>query len=458
MSLTVKPPKRVDYNFYAFGNDIYRIGGPELSLCAYLVETSSGLIQVNTVPELFKSYFPHIKKLPTAVCMTSPLVSQTGDTQTGFEFELWTSRFMNFQNPHKVKFLGAENVLKSLYSRLEITMNGDFVEDSNGVKQASFVDRRWVDDVFDWQPVKDEFILGKVVCQIGKDSVKIFDKGKIVFDSDIYPTMSTENAGTLYVDTLLSQLNPPSFQEKLNVIVVGNGIGTKPGITSNFIVRFGDRIMWIDPPARMFEKAVNIDIHPDYITDFIISHCHEDHIEGFSSSLKRIIDRGNKMRLLTTPQILVQLKTIFDPIFGGIEPHIDFLDINDRSMTSNYFGCNIEVRENYHPIPTLGFKFSYNGRKVAISGDILYKKVILDSRLKIGAINKATYDLLAPSWYSDAEFLLHDTTVVKDPVHTDLMDVEEIAQELSHLPVHAYHYGSSFESSLVRATNPGLIL
>ncbi|NTW50428.1 MAG: hypothetical protein HGB19_12005, partial [Chlorobiales bacterium] len=184
----VTSPKRIDNNFYAVGNGIYRVSGPEAALCAYLVETSAGLIQINTIPELFKTYFPHLQKLPIAICMTSPVVNQIGDTQTGFEFELWVSRFINFQNPHKIKFIGHEEYLRSLYKRLELTMNGDFVADSAGVKQTVFVEKRWVDDIFEWQPTTGQVSIQNVVIDMpDPTTVKIYDKNELVFDSVNFP-------------------------------------------------------------------------------------------------------------------------------------------------------------------------------------------------------------------------------------------------------------------------------
>ncbi|NTW49223.1 MAG: hypothetical protein HGB19_05735 [Chlorobiales bacterium] len=455
-----KPPKRIDNNFYALGNGIYRVSGPEMALCAYLVETSAGLIQINTVPELFKTYFPHLQKLPVAICMTAPVINQIGDTQTGFEFELWVSRFINFLNPHKVKFIGHEEYLRSIYKRLELTMNGDFVADSNGVKQTVFVEKRWVDDIFEWCPTTSHVSIGKVTVDMPDPTrVKIYDKNELIFDSASFPATVNPEVVPLYVDTLLSQI--PTFrynQDKLGLTVGGNGIGTKPGVTSNFIFYYADRLIWIDPPARFFEKAVKLRIHPDQVTDYIITHCHEDHIEGFSGVLQRKIEKKEHLQLLSTEKIYDQLKVIFNPLFGDISKHIRFLDLSDRGTFKSYHGCDIEIRDNYHPIPTIGLRLSYNNRCLSISGDILYRKEIIDARLKNGVIDKATYDELSSQWFAGSEVLLHDTTTSKDPVHTDLVDVEELAKEIPHVKVYGYHFGGGFESAYVTPTQFGIQL
>ncbi len=224
-SAITKQPKRVDYNLYAVESGIYRVSGPELSLCAYLVGTSAGLIQINTVPELFKSYFPYLKKLPIAAVVTEPVVTQLGDTLTGFEFELWTSRFIDFQRPHKVKFIGQDPTLKALYRRLELTMNGDFVHDENGQRQAKFVSRQWV--VFEWHSSNGEVEIGNVRVDVtNPKEVKIYDNGTLIFDSALYPTSTGKDAASLYVDMMLSQIEPfQRDEDELGVIVAGNGIG-----------------------------------------------------------------------------------------------------------------------------------------------------------------------------------------------------------------------------------------
>lgn len=452
-----KPAKRIGDNLYALSNSIYRVSGPESGLCAYLVETSAGFIQVNAAPEFFKSYFPHLKQLPVAVCLTAPVINQLGDTLTGFEFELWTSRFMDFMHPHKIKFIGHEAHIQPLYKRLEITMNGDFVKDESGNAQAKFVARRWVDEVFEWCPTSGEFDIDAVRIDLtDPTSVKIYDKQKLVFDSDMYPTVLDRDAASLYVDTVISQIEPFNPNGEFGVIVGGTGIGSKPGITSNFIFHYADRLIWIDPPARFFEKAVSLHVNPDSVTDFIISHCHEDHIEGFSALLQRKIEQSLPLRLLSTPLIYEQLQSIFNPIFGDIAPHIDFADLSDRLTFSSYHGCDIDIRENYHPVPTIGFKLTYEGKIIGISGDVLYSRSIVDARLKSGMIDKEMHDKLSPVWYGDAKFFLHDTTVTNDPVHTALQHVEQFSQEIPHVKAYGYHAGvTEFNSRIITAAIAG---
>lgn len=458
MNQTVRAPKRISNNFFACASGVYRVSGSEMALCAYLVETSEGLVQVHTVPELFKTYFPHLKKLPVAAVVGAPLVNQLGDSHTGYEFELWTARFLDFAKPHRLKFIGEEAHLKTLYQRLEITMNGDFVHDEFGNKQAKFVPRRWVDEVFDWQPTLNGYSFGNVTIDTSNPhGIRIYDKNQLVFDGEQYPISVGASTGALYVDMLLSQVEPFKWDpNRLGVIVGGNGIGTKPGVTSNFIVFFADRLIWIDPPARCYEKAAQLNINPDYLTEVMITHCHEDHIEGFSGLLQRKIDRKERMVLLSTPPIYAQLKAIFNPVFGfDISEHIDFRDLSDRSLSENYYGCRIDIRENYHPIPTIGLRLSYNGRTIGISGDVLYSKRLLEARLKNGSINQEQYEQLSPQWFADCEILLHDTTVSRDPVHTDLEDVEDLAQEIPHVKTFGYHFGVRFESDYVTPTQFG---
>jgi ribonuclease BN (tRNA processing enzyme) len=406
---------------------------------------------------MFKCYYPHLKKLPVAAIVTEPVVTQLGDTLTGFEFELWTGRFIDFQRPHKIKFIGQEPFLKSLYQRLEITMNGDFIHDDKGNRQTKLVSRRWVDDVFEWRASGSEVQLGNVRIDVSNpQEAKIYDRNKLVFDSTIYPVSTGKDAASLYVDMMLSQIESASVEsEEISLIVGGNGIGSKPGVTSNFIVQYGDRTIWIDPPARFHEKAVKLQINPDDVTDYVVTHCHEDHIEGFSALLQRKIERKEQLRLLSIDPVLDQLKEIFNPLFSNIMSHINYSNLADRQIFQNYFGCDIQIRDNYHPVPTIGMKFSYNGRTVAISGDTLYSKQILNARLENGTIDSAQYEILSSKWFSDAELFLHDTTVAKDPVHTDIEDVEDLAKEIPHVKAYGYHFGVRFESDYVTPTRFG---
>lgn len=436
---------------FTTGNGVYRISDESGLLAAYLVETSIGLIQINTVPELFKTYFPILKKLPTAIFASTPITNQLGDTYTGFEFELWVSRFMDFMNPNRIKFISTEDNLKNIYNRLEIPMNGDFVKDELGTDQAKFVNKRWVDDVFEWCPIKNEFAINNVKFQYLNDHhLVVYDKKKLVFDSDIYPNYVANGKSNDYINEQLKKVGEfKPNSDQLGLIVGGVSIGTKQGVTSNFILHWNNRVLWMDPPARAFEKGIQLGINIDQVTDFLISHVHEDHIEGFSGILKRKIDQKEKLTLLTTPKVLQQLKTIFSPNFGDFSDHINFLNILD-SKFENYHDAHFEIRTNYHPVATVGLKVSFNGKKIGISGDILYKENILTSRLETGTITKEEFEQLQPEWFKDCQFLFHDTTVSGDPVHTALKDVEFIASKIPNTKVFGYHAGAPIESKLVQ--------
>lgn len=449
--------KKMAEGVYSTGNGVHRIGDENGLLSAYLIETSIGLVQINTVPELFKTYFPVFKKLPVVIFAGSPKTNELGDSYTGFEFELWISRFMDFMNPNRIKFISSEENLKQIYSRLEIPMNGNYVNDELGTERSKFVPKRWIDDVFEWCPIRDEMTVGTVKFQYISDShLVVYDRKKLVFDSELFPNIILNGKASSFVEERLksARLFTPK-QEELELIVAGASIGTRPGVTSNFILCWNNRLVWIDPPAKAFEKGVQLGVNIDQVQDFIISHVHEDHIEGFSSILARKVNQKKKLSLITVPEIFEQVKTIFSPNFGDLNALIDFQNINDP-LFSNYHGASFETRVNYHPVHTLGFKVGFNGKKVGISGDILYKKTILESRLKTGDVSTQDYEKLKPEWFSDCNVLLHDTTVSGDPVHTALSDVEELASQLpSSVSVYGYHAGAAIESTTVQQAKFG---
>lgn len=456
MSLTANFTKQAE-KIYSAGNGVYRIGDELGMLNAYLLETSIGLVQINTVPELFKTYFPVFKKLPTAIFAGSPVTNEFGDTYTGFEFEMWVSRFMDFMNPNRIKFISTESNLKKIYGRLEIPMNGDFVKDDLGTERSLFVPKRWVDDVFEWCPINKEFSINHVkFVYESEHHLLVYDKNKLLFDSQLYPYFSPNGQPGGYVNEVLKSI--PDFKanpETLGLIIAGTSIGTRPGVTSNFIFHWNNQLVWMDPPARAFEKGKLLGVNIDQVTNFLLSHVHEDHIEGFSGILQRKINQKSKLNLLSTPEIYNQLQTIFSPNFGDLTQHVSFTNLLDPSVSRNFHGAKIDVRTNYHPVPTVGFKISFNGKTIGISGDILYKPTILESRLKTGNITKAQYDELHPTWFEDCEILLHDTTVSGDPVHTAITDVEELAGHLRDTSVYGYHAGAPIESNLVRQANFG---
>lgn len=186
----------------------------------------------------------------------------------------------------------------------------------------------------------------------------------------------------------------------MELIIIGSGNGFE-GTSSNFIIRYKDRRIWIDPACRPHEKLAHLNLNWRDITDYIISHNHEDHIEGFTAVLERHIEEGQKLSLLTTSEIYNTLEIQFGDLFNdNMRSYIDFTEL-DPAKIINYHGAKIETRFNHHIVPagTIGFKISYNGKTLGISGDTKYDEEIN---------KKLDNPKLSADWFADCDLILHE--------------------------------------------------
>ena len=210
-----------------------------------------------------------------------------------------------------------------------------------------------------------------------------------------------------------SRYSPPFF----GVTVIGSGHGFDPSSdTSGFIVWINGRGVLVDPPVDTTEWLTAHGVDTRLIGDLILTHCHADHDSG---TLQKLLEEG-RVRLHTTPTIIDSFIRKYRGLLGltgqQVRSLFDFVPLTVKEPI-NLAGAEFFFRYNFHPIPTLGFSISFQGKTFAYSGDHFNDEAALKDIHDQGIISQDRLNgLLDFKW--NADLILHEAGV--PPIHTPL--------------------------------------
>ncbi len=408
----------------------------------FILSSEEHTIQIGTSPEFHKRTIAETGTLPDYFIVPPPAISLAGDNWTGFEFPLWQARFMDFLNPHLVALAGYTDHVNAVYQRLSYAMFGDYVTDVKGNPQSHWVPKKWVDDVLSL--VKRERIeIGKWVFTFTEEDIDISCGDKSFSWRELFSKYVYERDYDL--------ISGHEFQDQnFGVLVAGNGVGSKNGNTSSFVVKIGDEVIWVDPPAYPVYKSAELGIAAANVNALVITHVHEDHIEGFSSWYYFLKSNSRSLPLYTTPTILRQLKAIFEPLGVEFDSVLKFHNISELENKGTW-----KFRTNYHTIPTVGFKVTDGENWVGVSGDTIYNEALHRGRYLNREISYEEMIDLSFSFFKECKVIFHDTNVVGDPVHTPLALVEQLNKKLPRAAIYAYHLFEDVESDYIKKSEVG---
>lgn len=384
-----------------------------------LVETSHGLVRVGSMPDVSK-LTARFGLQERAVVVPDWEVSCAGDNRTGEEFVQWRALLYG---SHRRNYVGKKETLQTLYQNLTATFTYYFDREMTGIVQ-----RRWLHRWFRRRPVEVSYEDGSLRIVFARGNIVISDENQRIYDRMKYrPPFQAEDR----VEDVLAQVRPDSLsRDHLEITVAGSGNGFF-GTTSSFLVRFRDRVLWIDPCAQPAHSLARVGVHWDDITHLLVTHNHEDHILGFSACLKRKTDRQERLELITAKSIYETLKIQFRPLFPEIDQQVEFTEIVPGKVL-DLGGMKILSRWNHHFLPygTLGLKITAGGRTWALSGDTKFDKRInqLLSRPE-----------LTESWFADCDLVFHEVDFDNpNSVHTYWRALEDL-QRAIRAELYVYH-------------------
>jgi len=253
---------------------------------------------------------------------------------------------------------------------------------------------------------------------------------------------------------------------EVEVLGVGNAF-TSVHYQTSFLVR-ANRTYLIDGPQGLFRLLQERGVPRESIDDVIITHIHGDHVSGLETLLlwKKYFEK-KKVRLYTSKSVFRALKESFFSSFSqgfssdlqGIiqkqfEDYVDFFELGENQVNELEPGLALEVRQNWHPTPTLGLRLTYRGRRVSISGDTCYRPDLLKKLRAQEKLSETRYEDLSGPWLWDADVIYHETDGNPDGPHTFIGDLLKLPAE-TRKRIRLVHVPDEFETDLLPIAKEG---
>lgn len=222
---------------------------------------------------------------------------------------------------------------------------------------------------------------------------------------------------------------------RLEVLGIGNAFTATHNNTS-FLITDEKRLL-VDGPQGLFGILHARGLGPGDIDGVIVTHIHGDHVSGLETLLiwKRGI-QGVRTPLFTSRKVYRELKEKFFPSFAvGFEPdlrgtrarsfesYVEFIELDENSLTPLSSNTRIGIRHNWHPTPTLGLKVHMGRFSVGISGDTCYRPRLLRELRALGHLTEQEFQRLAGDWLWSADLVYHEADKSRSGPHTSEYDL-----------------------------------
>lgn len=377
-----------------------------------LIKTSRGMVRAGSMPDISK--FLNLHGFREEFVMVPDWEgSMAGDNHTGEEFVLWQAQV---RGGIQKQYVGSPGNLMQMYQNLDETFSFFF-----DPKRISIVKKRWLNNWFNRQPATPVYENGPVKIRVDKGNMVLWDHGQVLYDRlEFKPSQNPDDAVEAVLENLPRDSTP---RHHLEILAVGTGNGFV-GTVASFMVRFAGQVIWIDPCGYPAHTLAGHGIHWDDITHILITHNHEDHIQGFSACLKRAEHRGIPLNLITAPGIHRLLKKQFSRLCPGFTRWVNFIPLVPGTLLK-LGEMQLTSRWNHHFLPygTLGLKISGGGKTFGFSGDTKFDETI-------NGIMKR--DELLPQWFALCDLVFHEVDFDNpNSVHTHWKQVEKLQQAIT---------------------------
>ena len=377
-----------------------------------LIRTSSGTVRVGSMPDISK-FLTHHGFREEIVVVPHWQGSMAGDNRTGEEFVLWQAQV---RGGIQKQYVGQPGDVMQMQHSLDETFSFFF-----DPRRISIIKKRWLNNWFCRQPATPVYENGSLRITVDRDNIILTDNKRTLYDRLEFKKAESPDAQV--EDVLAGVLRDSSPRQTLEIKAVGTGNGFVGTVTS-CIVRFDRQVIWIDPCGYPAHTLARHGVHWGDITHIIITHNHEDHIQGFSACLKRAEYTGVPLNLITAPTIFGLLKKQFTPLCAEFDALVNLTPLVP-GKTFEVGAIRVESRWNHHFLPygTLGLKFSAGGKTLGFSGDTKLDETI--NRI-------VCRDELLPQWFAGCDLVFHEVDFDNPGgVHTHWKQVEKLQQVIS---------------------------
>lgn len=376
-----------------------------------LVSTSKGTVRIGSMPDISKFLTEHGFR-EEVVVVPDWEVSLAGDNRTGEEFVLWQAQM---RGGLRKEYTGLSGNVYQVQHQMGRIFPYYFDE-----KRLLIVRKRWLGNWFCPNPCDSVYKNGGMEVRCTSGRIVILDEGKVVYDRSALNSQGTPGDE---IESLLATIpRDKAIRDCLEIVPVGSGNGFH-GTAANTLVRYGKFAIWIDPCGYPAHTLGRHNIHWDDITHCLITHNHEDHIQGFTACLQRARSCRRRLNLLVTDTVFRLLKELYSPLFPDLMDLVN-VELLQPGIPFALGPIKIESRWNHHILPygTIGLRISAGGKCFGFSGDTKYDELI-NRVLK--------REELEAGWFTPCDLVFHEIEFDNpNSVHTHWKQVEVLQQAI----------------------------
>jgi CRP-like cAMP-binding protein/ribonuclease BN (tRNA processing enzyme) len=423
-----------------------------------LISAPNFQCQIGAYPETIKDTLGNAEGVPDLYILPEVLF----DTKVGISAaELEFPVYFNFYiKRRRLRFICRPEQLRPILSVLREALFGPLVLDHegdyvDGKETLGYPDLRreqaWFKEdaslpggklrlKYVIQPIvldeNGETVVDGVRIRASAGDLYTFERGQDVLEVQ-YEGLAEPTLMSLPVDPLPEHevFVPPTF----GITVIGSGHGfDKETSTSGFILWVDQKGIMVDPPVNSTAWCSANGINMRWIGDLILTHCHADHDSG---TLQKILEEG-RIRVHTTPTVIRSFLTKYSALTGLSRQELSSLFIHEPVLIGQPIGiqgARFSFHYNLHPVPTMGFSCSFQGKDFAYSCDTLYDPETYQLLRDRDVISEARMtSLMSFPWSSTV--ILHEAGV--PPIHTPISVLANLPEEVKKR-LHLVHVSKS---------------
>lgn len=416
------------------------------------IKTSAGTVQLGCPPETAKIWMRKGEAVPTVYILPDPFFR--GRVNYGdIEFPIYWYSYVNkwLEQSKQITLVGSDDQIR----RINIILSETILGPARSTLEASGhpaneIDRIDKESLYFAAKNKQGTVFGiesfvKFVpfnsegCAAIDPNVSIFKKGNDHFlikdqNSETELTFPDQFPGISIDPFLIPESFIPPFY---GITCIGTSSGFDAhGLTTSFILWRNHKGIIIDPLAYVNTHLKALRIEHTSVNDILLTHVHGDHDPG----LIEFILEGKK-RLYTSRIIYESFLRKAEAITGkSFKNKVEFIELESGVEKIIGEDFRITTRNNFHSIPTIGFRIDSIYGSFAYSGDTFYKPAKLKELVEAGVLNE---ERLKEIQIPNADFGFHEAGI--PPIHTPVADIVEVSEQRNHQKIFLVHRGQPKE-------------
>lgn len=353
-----------------------------------IAETSTGEAMFGCPSEIVKVLAIKKRSVPSTIILPSKFY-EYGVVQAALEFPLYHFLFaqQRYFKGEKIRVAGSVDQIERVRKVLRMTLLGASEEEMRKWRISSR-ERKGLIRMRDYFALKNKE--GEVASidemiefiKLKEETANIGDVEIELVDDNVFKV--TDQNEEFFVDINIAEAQAPPLPIEIPKILAKRSIfGVTPlgqcvsgfdpnGYTSGLIVWINGLGISVDGVAWMKEHLRLHGINPSEIKAFILTHIHDDH-----SNILDMIVNGEKSTIITTKIIfksfLVKISNLLNVPTNKIRKSVKFIEVVPGEKFELY-GATFDFWHTVHPIPTIGFQITVNGKSIVYGGDTLWGK------------------------------------------------------------------------------------